>query len=82
VGLSSTEQFREKPDAVYGQEILADAFPAGATTPTTVIVDKGSEADAAALAEKVPGVAEVTIGDTDGEIVALSVVLDATAGSE
>lgn len=82
VGLSTTEQFREKPEAVFGQEVLADAFPAGATTPTTVIVDAGFEKEAAALATEVPGVAEVTIGDTDGEIVALSVVLDATAGSE
>jgi RND superfamily putative drug exporter len=82
VGLSTTEQFREKPEAVFGQEILADAFPAGATTPTTVIVNKGTEAEAAKVAETVPGVAEVTVGETDGEIVALSVVLDATAGSE
>ena len=82
VGLSSTEQFREKPEAVFGQEILAEAFPAGATTPTTVIVDSGFEKEAAAVASGVAGVAEVTIGDTDGEIVALSVVLDATAGSE
>lgn len=82
VGLSTTEQFREKPEAVFGQEVLADAFPAGATTPTTVIVDAGFEDEAAAVATDVPGVAEVTIGDTDGEIVALSVVLDATAGSD
>jgi putative drug exporter of the RND superfamily len=82
VGLSTTEQFREKPEAVFGQEVLADAFPAGATTPTTVIVDAGTEKEAADVASKVAGVAEVTIGDTDGEIVALSVVLDAEAGSE
>ncbi len=82
VGLSTTEQFREKPEAVFGQEILADAFPAGATTPTTVIVNLGSENDAKAIAEKVPGVAEVTVGENNGEVVALSVVLDATAGSE
>ena len=82
VGLSTTEQFREKPEAVFGQEVLADAFPAGATTPTTVIVDAGTEKEAAAVAADVPGVAEVTIGDTDGEIVALSVVLDAEAGSD
>jgi putative drug exporter of the RND superfamily len=82
VGLSTTEQFREKPEAVFGQEVLADAFPAGATTPTTVIVDAGTEKEAADVAAKVAGVAEVTIGDTDGEIVALSVVLDAEAGSE
>ncbi|BDQ00846.1 MMPL family transporter [Aquiluna sp. KACHI24] len=82
VGLSSTEQFREKPEAVFGQEILAEAFPAGATTPTNVIVNAGSEAAAKSVAEKVNGVAEVAIGETNGEVVALSVVLDATAGSE
>ena len=82
VGLSSTEQFREKPEAVFGQEILADAFPAGATTPTTIIVNLGSETEAKAIAEKVAGVAEVTVGENNGEVVALSVVLDATAGSE
>jgi RND superfamily putative drug exporter len=82
VGLSSTEQFREKPEAVFGQEILADAFPAGATTPTTIIVNLGSENEAKAIAEKVAGVAEVTVGENNGEVVALSVVLDATAGSE
>ncbi len=82
VGLSSTEQFREKPEAVFGQEILAEAFPAGATTPTNVIVNSGSENDAKSIAEKVSGVAEVTIGETNGEVVALSVILDATAGSE
>ncbi|NBU22582.1 MAG: MMPL family transporter [Actinobacteria bacterium] len=82
VGLSTTEQFREKPEAVFGQEILAEAFPAGATTPTTVIVNSGFETEAKSVAEGVPGVAEVTIGETNGEVVALSVVLDATAGSE
>ena len=82
VGLSTTEQFREKPEAVFGQEILADAFPAGATTPTTIIVNLGSENEAKAIAEKVSGVAEVTVGENNGEVVALSVVLDATAGSE
>jgi RND superfamily putative drug exporter len=82
VGLSSTEQFREKPEAVFGQEILAEAFPAGATTPTTIIVNLGSENEAKAVAEKVAGVAEVTIGENNGEVVALSAVLDATAGSE
>jgi RND superfamily putative drug exporter len=82
VGLSSTEQFREKPEAVFGQEILSEAFPAGATTPTNVIVNSGAEDEAKSVAEKVAGVAEVTIGETNGEVVALSVVLDATAGSE
>jgi len=82
VGLSSTEQFREKPEAVFGQEILAEAFPAGATTPTTIIVNLGSENEAKAVAEKVEWVAEVTIGENNGEVVALSAVLDATAGSE
>ncbi|MEL0316800.1 MAG: hypothetical protein VW991_02995, partial [Aquiluna sp.] len=40
-GLSATEIFIEKPEAVLGQEVLADAFPAGSATPTYVIVSNG-----------------------------------------
>ncbi|MCF8529319.1 MAG: MMPL family transporter [Aquiluna sp.] len=82
VGLSTTEQFRVKPEAVYGQEVLAKAFPAGETTPTTVIVNNDYVDEALASAESVAGVASVAVGETDGSITALSVVLDATAGSD
>jgi RND superfamily putative drug exporter len=74
VGLSSTEQFRVAPEAAIGQDILAEAFPAGATSPAIVIVNNGFEDEVAALAKAVPGVAEVTIGDSNAEIDRKSVV--------
>ena len=36
-GLSETEQFSEKPEAVAGAETLARAFPAGSTQPVAVL---------------------------------------------
>jgi putative drug exporter of the RND superfamily len=82
VGLSSTEQFREKPEAVYGQEVLAKAFPAGETTPATVIVNNDYIDQAVTVAQAAVGVSSVTIGETDGKITALSVILESTSGSE
>jgi RND superfamily putative drug exporter len=82
VGLSSTEQFRVAPEAAIGQDILAEAFPAGATTPAIVIVDKGYEEQAVSVAEGVSGVAEVVIGDSNAEITKIDVILDAESQSE
>jgi RND superfamily putative drug exporter len=82
VGLSSTEQFRVAPEAAIGQDILAEAFPAGATSPAIVIVNNGFEDEVAALAQAVPGVAEVTIGDSNAEITKIDVVMDAESQSE
>ncbi|MSZ18027.1 MAG: MMPL family transporter, partial [Actinobacteria bacterium] len=48
VGLSSTEQFRVAPEAAVGQDVLAEAFPAGATSPAIVIVNNGFEDEVAA----------------------------------
>jgi RND superfamily putative drug exporter len=36
-GLSETEQFRVKPEAVLGAQTLAEAFPAGTTQPVAVL---------------------------------------------
>lgn len=82
VGLSSTEQFRVKPEAVYGQEVLAEAFPAGATTPTIVIVNN-AEADAAVTTiEKVEGVDSASVVSDNDSIARIDVVLDDEPGSE
>jgi RND superfamily putative drug exporter len=82
VGLSSTEQFRVAPEAAVGQNVLAEAFPAGATSPAIVIVNKGFEDEVAAAAKSVSGVAEVTIGDSNSEITKIDVVMDAESQSE
>ena len=82
VGLSSTEQFRVKPEAVYGQEVLAEAFPAGATTPTIVIVNKDSADQAIAAAETVSGVASATEVSQNDSVARIDVILDGEPGSE
>jgi RND superfamily putative drug exporter len=82
VGLSSTDQFRVAPEAAVGQDVLAEAFPAGETSPAIVIVNNGYEDEVAAAAKTVSGVAEVTIGDSNSEITKIDVVLDAESQSE
>jgi RND superfamily putative drug exporter len=80
VGLSSTEQFRVAPEAAIGQDVLAEAF--GATSEATVIANNGFEDEVASAAEKVSGVAEVTIKDSNSDITKIDVVLEAESQSE
>lgn len=79
VGLSQTEQFRATPEAVLGQEIIADAFPGGSGSPAAIIAN-ADQADAVAqAAEKVDGVASVAVGESNGTITEISAVLEAEA---
>ena len=75
-GLSATEIFIEKPEAVLGQEVLADAFPAGSATPTIVVVDSEYLDEARELVD-IAGVAEISEGQNDGNYSELRLVLDA-----
>jgi putative drug exporter of the RND superfamily len=81
-GLSATEIFIEKPEAVAGQEVLADAFSAGSATPTQVIVDSGIVESATTILEQVSGVDEVRSGATNDEITQLDVILNADPESQ
>jgi RND superfamily putative drug exporter len=80
VGLSSTEQFRVAPEAAIGQDVRAEAF--GATSEAIVIANNGFEDEVASAAEKVSGVAEVTIGDSNSDVTKIDVVLEAESQSE
>jgi RND superfamily putative drug exporter len=82
VGLSSTDRFLKTPEAVVGQQVLAEAFAAGSTTPTVVVANNAQAEEVKAVAEKVAGVDSVTIGETNGTITQLSVVLDGESQSE
>lgn len=75
-GLSATEIFIEKPEAVLGQEVLADAFPAGSATPTFVVVETEYVDEARGLVD-IPGVAEISDGQSDANYSELRLVLDA-----
>ncbi|MFM6980936.1 MAG: MMPL family transporter [Micrococcales bacterium] len=82
VGLASTDRFLKTPEAVTGQLVLADAFPAGSTSPTIVIANNEHVDHVKMIAESVSGVDSVTVGDTNGSITKLSVVLDSESQSE
>ena len=75
-GLSATEIFIEKPEAVLGQEVLADAFPAGSAAPTYVIVSKEYADEAEELID-IPGVAEISQGEGDSEYAEFRLIIDA-----
>lgn len=75
-GLSATEIFIEKPEAVLGQEVLAEAFPAGSATPTIVVVDSDYLDEARELVD-ISGIAEISDGQNDGNYAELRLVLDA-----
>ena len=82
VGLASTDRFLKTPEAVVGQQVLAEAFPAGSTSPTIVISNNAQMNDVKHAAEAVAGVASVTVGKTDGTITKLEVVLDGESQSD
>ncbi len=59
--LTSGNGFRNDVDSVQGQELVAAAFPAGADSPTNVVVTDDSKLDAVRSAvEAAPGVAAIS----------------------
>jgi len=79
VGLAQTDKFTSVPEAVTGQQIIADAFSAGSGSPAAVIVNAASADEVAAAAGKLDGVDSVSVGDTNGDITQVNVTLDAAA---
>lgn len=82
IGLTSTQQFTVKPEAVVGQEWLGKSFPAGSTTPTVVIAENGYSDEVISLAEQVPGVVSATVTASNDKISKLDVVLNGVSGSQ
>jgi RND superfamily putative drug exporter len=82
VGLASTDQFLKTPEAVVGQQVLADAFPAGATSPSIVITNNAQVNQVKDAAEKVEGVDSVLVGTSNDEFTKLEVILDGESQSD
>ena len=82
VGLAQTERFTSVPEAVVGQELLAEAFSAGSGSPAVVISNADFAEDVAAAAETVAGVESATVGETNGDITQINVVLESAAETE
>ena len=82
IGIPETEQFRVKPEAVEGIEVLAKAFPAGASSPTQVVAANDFAEEVVAAALTVDSVASAEIVTANDNQSRIDVVLDAEGGSE
>ena len=82
--LAQSDQFRTKPDAIVGQNLIAESFPAGSGAPTTVIANAGSEAAVQGAILGVAGVAGAQQDgvSNDGSIVSFAVTLEAAPATE
>ena len=79
-GLSETEQFRVKPEAVAGAETLARAFPAGTAQPVAVLTNPAAAPAVTRVAAGVPGVASARPGAVGDAVAQVDVVLDRRTG--
>lgn len=81
-GLSQNDRFLQKPEAVQGQEILAEAFSAGATSPAFVVAPLSEADETVAALEGVEGVDSAAVTEEAGDLVRIDVVLGASAETE
>jgi len=85
LGLPSSEQFTDKPEAIVAAERLAESFPGGAADPTTVVTATEDEATVEQLVADLEGldpVGSVSVGAQGGGVTQLSVVLSTTPESD
>ncbi|TDN91637.1 MMPL family transporter [Microbacterium sp. BK668] len=81
-GLSQNDRFLQKPEAVQGQEVLADAFSAGTGSPAAVVVPVGEADETVTALEDVDGVDSATIAEQNDDFARIDVVLSAGAETE
>jgi len=81
-GLSSTEQFLKTPEAVVGQNVLADKFGAGIGNATAVITNSDKVDFVVDAALTVPGVTDAVAGQTNDTITQVDVTIDAEPQSD
>lgn len=81
-GLSQNDRFLQKPEAVVGQEVLAEAFSAGSTSPSVVVVPVDEADEAAAALADIDGVDSATVGEQNDDIARIDVTLSSSAETE
>jgi len=82
VGLSQNDRFIVKPEAVLGQERIAEAFSAGSTAPAAVLIPAGDVDAVLAGVLDVNGVVESRLGPANNDIAQIDVILDADPESQ
>ncbi|WP_314425182.1 MMPL family transporter [uncultured Microbacterium sp.] len=81
-GLSQNDRFLQKPEAVQGQEVLAEAFSAGTTSPAIVVVPLDDVDEAADALQDLKGVDAAVPGEATDEFARIDVTLSASAETE
>lgn len=86
LGLPSSEQFTDQPEAIAGAERLAQSFPEGAADPTTVVTATDDESTVDQLVthlESLDTVGSVSVGGQGDGVTELNLVLtDGTEGDQ
>ncbi len=82
VGLSQNDRFIVKPEAVLGQERLAEAFAAGSSAPAAIVIPSADLDEVLAGVLDVDGVDDAVPGESNDDIAQITVVLDADPESE
>jgi len=81
ISFDLADQFTNDPEAIQGAALIADSFPAGSSSPTTVIAS-ASEAEAVETTlKKLPGVSSVQPSGKTADLVSYAVILDAEPGT-
>src|SRR5690606_12991467 len=84
LGLSTEEQFLDRPEAITAAERVAESFPAGSADPTVVVIGSEDEQVVGEVIEAVQdvgGVEAVTPNAAGGGVTQLDVILSEAAGS-
>jgi len=79
-GLSESDQFLEKPEAIAASERLAESFPAGSADPAIVLTRDRPEA-VADQAGQVDGVISADVAVTTPDLAQIDVVLEGAPGT-
>lgn len=81
LGLTQSEQFLDKPEAIVAAERLAESFPAGSSDPA-VIVTKADPKEVTTVAEGVDGIESVRPGASGDGVSELQAVLPGQPDSQ
>jgi RND superfamily putative drug exporter len=84
VGATEAERFLDPPDSTVGQQVLADHFPAGGTSPVEIVAQAQSADEVRDVARSTPGIDDVGPARVaaDGERVLVTAVLADAPDSE
>jgi RND superfamily putative drug exporter len=80
--LSTEDSFRDRPDSIQGQVLLAQSFSAGSSQPNTVIANSGAADDVQQAIANTPGIDSVAVNGQFGDKTVFDVTLGAEPGSK